>query len=158
MTMIEFVGFKPADILDVGRARPQLSAPPSSWTPTTDVYELGDELVIEIELPGSQNDKIKTNVIKDEATIKTEQVFHIMVEGRRDPLPNVMERFHNERWQGNFARLFRVPVAYDDKKISVVYDDGLLRITVAKKPDPSFQLTTILDQIPKTPAGKLEKL
>jgi HSP20 family molecular chaperone IbpA len=70
----------------------------------------------------------------------------------------VTERFHNERWQGGFARLFRVPIAYDESKVSAAYNDGLLRIAVAKKPDKSLQLTTILEQLPKSIARKSGKV
>lgn len=156
--MVEFEGFNPDAILDVGRARPQLSLDPDSWMPTADVYELGDELVIEIELPGSQNDTITTRVVGDEATVESQQVFHVVVEGRRDPVRDVTERFHNERWQGGFARLFRVPIAYDESKVSAAYNDGLLRIAVAKKPDKSLQLTTILEQLPESIARKSGKV
>lgn len=149
MKMIELAGFKPNAILDVGRARPQISVAPDSWIPTADVYEVGDELVIEIELSGCQNETITTKVVRDEATTRDERVFYITVEGRRDPLPNVTERFHNERWQGNFARLFRVPVTYDDEKVTAAYNDGLVRITIAKRPDESFHVTSILEQLPK---------
>jgi HSP20 family protein len=149
MKMIELAGFKPNAILDVGRARPQISVAPDSWIPTADVCEVGDELVIEIELSGCQNETITTKVVRDEATTRDERVFYIAVEGRRDPLPNVTERFHNERWQGNFARLFRVPVTYDDEKVTAAYNDGLVRITIAKRPDESFHVTSILEQLPK---------
>jgi HSP20 family protein len=147
--MIELAGFKPNAILDVGRARPQISVAPDSWIPIADVYEVGDELVIEIELSGCQNETITTKVVKDEETTRDERVFYITVEGRRYPVPNVTERFHNERWQGNFARLFRVPVTYDDQKVTAAYNDGLVRITIAKRPDKSFHVTSILEQLPK---------
>ncbi len=156
--MVEFAGVTPDAILDVGRARPQLSVAPDSWIPIADVYELGDELVIEIELPGSQNDTITTNVVTDEATIESQQAFHIVVEGHREPVRDATERFHNERWQGGFARLFRVPVAYDESKVKADYNDGLLRIAVAKKPDQSLQLTPILEQLPKNVARKPGKV
>jgi HSP20 family molecular chaperone IbpA len=90
-----------------------------------------------------------TKVVKDEATTRDERVFYITVEGRRYPVPNVTERFHNERWQGNFARLFRVPVTYDDEKVTAAYNDGLVRITIAKRPDEPFHVTSILEQLPK---------
>ena len=122
--MIEVAGLKPNAILDVGRARPRLSAAPGSWIPTADVYELDDDLVIEIELSGCESETITTKVVKDEETARHEQVFYIAVEGRRDPVPNVTERFHNERWQGNFGRLFRVPIVYDDENVAAAYRDG----------------------------------
>jgi HSP20 family molecular chaperone IbpA len=154
MRMIDVAGLKPNAILDVGSARPRLSIAPDSWTPTADVYELDDDLVIEIELSGCEGELITTKVVKDEEAARHERVFYIGVEGRRDPVPGVTERFHNERWQGNFARLFRVPVAYDDENINAAYSDGLLRITVARKPDDSFQETTIFKQLRARPAGK----
>jgi HSP20 family protein len=154
MKMIELAGLKSNAILDVGRARPQLSVVPDSWIPIADVYELDDELVIEIELSGCQNETITTKVVKDEATTEHERVFYITVEGRRDPVANVTERFHNERWQGNFARLFRVPVTYDDERVTAAYNDGLLRITMPKRQDESFHVTNILEQVPNRNARK----
>jgi HSP20 family protein len=144
--MIELSGFKPNAILDVGRARPQISAAPDSWIPTADVYEVDDELVIEIELSGCQNETITTKVVKDEATMRDWQVFFVMVEGQRDPIAHATERFHNERWQGKFARIFRVPTTYDEERVLAGYNDGLLRINIPKKPDDSLQVTNILEQ------------
>jgi HSP20 family molecular chaperone IbpA len=149
MKMIESTGHTPDGILDVGRARPQLSVAPNSWSPIADVYEVGDELVIEVELSGCQNETITTKVVRDQAGSRGEGVFYISVEGRRDPVPNATERFHNERWQGNFARLFRVPSTYDDQNVTAAYSDGLLRIAVAKGRGESFQEKTILDHLPK---------
>jgi len=152
--MIDTAGLNPHLILDVGRARPRLSTAPDSWIPTADVYEVGDELVIEIELSGCQNQTLTTKVVRDEEVARDEGVFYISVEGRREPLASATERFHNERWQGNFARLFRVPIAYDDENVDAAYSDGLLRITVARKPDESFQEVNILEMIPRNPAEK----
>lgn len=45
--------------------------------------------------------------------------------------------------------LFRVPTTYDDGKVTAAYNDGLLRITIGKRPDESFHATSVLEQVPK---------
>ena len=93
------------------RADPTVGCPPLTFN------ELGDELVIEIELPGSQNDMITTRgVVGDEATVESQQVFHVVVEGRRDPVRGRDGALPQRAMAGGFARLFRVPIAYDESK------------------------------------------
>jgi HSP20 family protein len=149
MKMTELAGFQPNAILDVGRSRPQISVAPESWIPTADAYAVDDVLVIEMELSGCEDQTITTKVVKDETTMQDEQVFFVTVEGQRDPTAHATERFHNERWQGKFARIFRVPTTYDDDQVDARYNDGLLRITIAQKPNYSFQVTNIFEQLPK---------
>jgi HSP20 family protein len=146
--MINFQGVSPKTVVDLGVARPTIALKPSAWRPIADVYESKDHLVIEIELAGCKGDTVTAKVVQDQipGLVQLDAVFYVVVEGQRAIVPNVSRRFHNERWQGDFARLFRIPAGYDADKAESAYDDGLLRVTIPKKPAQFPQISTILSQ------------
>jgi HSP20 family molecular chaperone IbpA len=160
--MITFSGITPKTIVDIGSARSTVALKPRSWTPVADVYEMEDQLVIEVELPGSRNDTFATKITHDRVAVPHSEhaTTYVIVEGRRDIVPNTSRRFHNERWQGDFARLFVIPPEYDASRADLAYDDGLLRIRIPKRPS-SAVTTTILDhnqiQNNKKPVSKLKR-
>ena len=135
--MITFQGLTPNALVDVASAQaPTIAVKPGAWTPVADAYELDDQCVIEIELPGCQSSNITVKVVNDEISV-VGKAFYVVVEGRREIVPNATWRFHNERWQGDFGRIFRVPDSYDPATAGSSYIDGLLRIYIPKKPSKS---------------------
>ena len=96
-----------------------------SWSPTCDVYERPDSLVMSIELPGLSRDQIDVRVDGDELVVEGERR---MGRERND------EHYHRvEREFGKFSRRFRLPSTADRGQIEATYRDGLLEVVIANR-------------------------
>ena len=91
--------------------------------PTVNVWESGDELYAEAEVPGLKSDDIEISVIGNELTIK----------GRRGAgNPEGASYHRRERGVGEFTRLLRLPVEVDSDKVQAALRDGVLTLTLPK--------------------------
>jgi HSP20 family protein len=97
---------------------------PSSWLPALDVWETEDELVLALDLPGIEEDKV--NVEVDDGVLT--------VSGQRDRTVEVKDehfaRF--ERRYGTFSRSVTLPQGIDEGKIAAEFTNGVLQIHVPK--------------------------
>ena len=95
-----------------------------AWRPSMDVSETGHAIVVNVDLPGLSREEIKVNVDKDVLTIHGE---------KRHESGKEEKRFHRmERTCGSFKRSFTLPSGVDTGKISAVYTDGVLTLTLPK--------------------------
>ncbi len=96
--------------------------PPTIEPPVT-VYEVDDHVVVEIEMPGVEKDKIEVTLERDELTVA----------GWRKPEEDAnVEILHQERPYGCFRRTFVLSESLDSSKINAVYENGVLKLTLAK--------------------------
>src|SRR5215472_14294803 len=101
---------------------PQSNRP---WSPSVDIYETENELVLKADLPDVGQDKIDVRVENQTLTIAGERKFekHDNVKG-----------FHRiERNYGSFVRSFAVPNTFDTDQISANFKNGVLSVTLPKK-------------------------
>ena len=94
------------------------------WAPAVDVYETGDSLVIEAELPGIDPADIDVRV--EDGVLK--------LRGERKREREVTEEnYHRiERAYGIFQRSVRLPRYARADNVKAAYDSGVLKITVPK--------------------------
>lgn len=98
-----------------------------AWTPVADVYETADRLVFSLELPGLTQSDIDLRIEAAELVVQGERTME-----REQP----GEQFHRvERAYGKFVRRFPLGAEVDRQRVEAVYRDGVLRITLPKKPD-----------------------
>ena len=99
----------------------------SSWTPSVDIYESENDLVLKAELPGIEDKDIEIKIEDNTLTLK----------GERNLEKEVKEDNHHriERSYGSFFRSFSLPHYIDQDKIKAEHEDGILKITMAKKPE-----------------------
>lgn len=91
--------------------------------PGLNVWEAGDELFAEAELPGFNFDDVEVSVVGNELTLK----------GRRTPAEHENTTFHRrERSAGEFTRVVRLPVDIDANKVHGTLRDGVLLVTLPK--------------------------
>jgi HSP20 family protein len=91
-----------------------------TWSPLADVYHTDETVVICLELPGLEPERIDLRVEGDELVVSGERE----IERERDG-----ERFHRvERSYGKFSRRFHLPSSVDRDHVDAVYRDGLLRV------------------------------
>jgi HSP20 family protein len=94
-------------------------------TPPVDIYECADELVLEADLPGMNLEDLDIRVEDNTLTIQ----------GERKQRQDVPEgSYHRaERCYGVFTRSFSLPNTIDAGKIQAGYNNGVLRLTMAKR-------------------------
>ncbi len=94
------------------------------WTPSVDVSETKDNVVVKAELPGLETKDIDVSMSGDVLTIKGEKK---KAEEKKD------EHYHCcERYSGSFQRSFRLPVGVQGDKVRATFKDGVLTITLPK--------------------------
>jgi HSP20 family protein len=103
-----------------GREFQQLAA----WSPQTEVFERGDELVVRADLPGLTKDDIKVDIEDDQIIIQGE---------RRDEREENREGFYqSERSYGSFYRSIPLPQGIDANQANATFNNGVLEITLPK--------------------------
>lgn len=96
-------------------------------SPSMDIKETDKEIVIETELPGLDEANISLTVQNGVLTVQGEKKLDYD-EGK--------ENYHvMERRYGSFQRSLRLPDTVDDTKIDAHFDNGVLKVTLPKRPE-----------------------
>jgi HSP20 family protein len=98
-----------------------------AWAPAVDIYETPEAVEMTFDIPGVNQKDIKVNIENNLLTVSGERKFEH--EDRR-------ESYHRiERNYGAFQRSFTVPSTIDPNKINAEFENGLLRLTLGKRPE-----------------------
>jgi HSP20 family protein len=101
---------------------PGTSLAPPSWTPLADGYETPEAFILQLELPGVDQEDVEIHVDGD----------ILAVRGQRR-MQGQVDSFHRmERSYGPFARTFKLNQEVDPDGVSAQFKDGLLRLEVPK--------------------------
>jgi HSP20 family protein len=96
------------------------------WSPSMDISETKDSLVVALEVPGMDQKDIRISLQENLLTITGE---------KKQEKEEKDERYHRvERSYGAFTRGVRLPVAVDGSKVSATFKNGLLTVTLPKTP------------------------
>ena len=96
-----------------------------AWTPTVDIYENKDQIVIEAELPGMRREDFEITVENNVLTLRGERRFEKKEE---------TDNYHRvERAYGTFARSFTLPQTVSSEGATAEYKNGVLRVVLAKR-------------------------
>jgi HSP20 family protein len=91
--------------------------------PAVNVWDKGEELMVEMEVPGVKNEQIDVSVTGDELTIKAQR-------------PDVSEEgvtYHRrERPTGDFTRVLSLPCAVDANRVEAELAEGVLTLRLPK--------------------------
>lgn len=99
------------------------TAPRAATFPALNVWEDGDALYAEAELPGVKQDDLEVYAVGNELTIK----------GSRKPREGESLSFHRrERGTGEFTRVITLPVDIAAEKVAAGLKDGVLTVTLPK--------------------------
>jgi len=104
------------------------AAAPQTWAtvrafPAVNVWEDGDQLFAEAELPGVKNEDVDVSVVGNELTIH----------GRRPEATGETASFHRrERGAGDFSRTLRLPYEVDAAGVEATLRDGVLLVKLPK--------------------------
>jgi HSP20 family protein len=96
-----------------------------SWGgPALNVYEEGDQLTVEAQLPGLKSDDLDINVEQGVLTISGQTATQ---EERKER--NYLVREHRT---GRFSRSLRLPATYNSDGCTANFEHGVLRLTFPK--------------------------
>ncbi len=95
----------------------------TGWSPALDLYQNSENVVTIVELPGLRREDIEISLHDGTLTISGERKRETS-DGER------AER--TERYIGKFRRSITLPTHVDANKVSAVYRDGILTVTLPK--------------------------
>ena len=103
--------------------------------PRIDMSETENELVVKAELPGVDPKDVDIRVEGNMLTIRGE---------KRQEKDERHKDFHRvERQYGGFQRTIHLPSSVDSNKVDASYKDGVLSITIGKRPDAKAKKITV---------------
>ena len=107
--------------------RPAADVQAGAWSPAVDIFETGSDIVVKAELPEVDKKDIKISIENNT----------LFLQGERRIEKEVKEEdYHRiERFYGTFSRSFTLPVTVDQEKVQADYKDGILKISLPKKPE-----------------------
>lgn len=97
------------------------------WVPSIDVSETEDEIIVKADIPGVKPEDIEINLVDNVLTIKGEK--------KREKEEKKENFYRVERYYGTFMRSIQIPSEVDVEKIKAQYKDGVLKVTLPKKPE-----------------------
>lgn len=113
----------------------QQGCPGGLRQPLANVLETAEAFVIEVELPGVRQEDVAVELTGTKLVVAGETRLEKDAQGGEY---HVMERCH-----GPFGRRFVLPRGVDGERVSAVFAQGLLTITVPKKKRDSNRTITI---------------
>jgi HSP20 family protein len=125
-----------------------------AWTPSVDIFENKDEIVLEAELPGMNRGDFELTIENNVLTLRGERRFE-----KSDEADN----YHRvERSYGSFTRSFTLPQTVSAENASAEYKNGVLRVVLHKREEVKARRIEIAGeaadpQTPKTIEAKPEQ-
>jgi len=97
----------------------------SNFTPPVDIYEDPHNITLKLEVPGIDEKDIDVSIENNTLTVQGER--KIEKEEKEENFRRV------ERQYGSFTRSFTLPISVDAGQVSADYNQGVLKIKLAKK-------------------------
>jgi len=110
-----------------GFALPRLATEEPQCTVAVDILEDKDNVILKAEIPGVNPKDVELQVHDNVLTISGEKKLEH--EDKKDNYVRI------ERLYGKFTRSFTLPPYVDAQKIEATYKDGVLTVTLPKKPE-----------------------
>src|SRR5215472_6931127 len=106
-----------------------------NFVPAVDVYEDAQKVSLKLEVPGIRPEDLDIRVEGRTLTVRGERKFES---------EEKEENFHRiERRYGSFVRSFTLPATVDTDSIDAQTADGILTISLAKKPEAKPKQITV---------------
>jgi HSP20 family protein len=108
---------------DFGRGSDELTT--SGFVPPADIYEDEHSITLKLEVPGIDEKDLDIRLENNTLTVRGERKFE---------KEEKEENFHRiERRYGSFSRSFTLPNTVESENVKANYENGILRITLAKR-------------------------
>src|ERR1700726_3161219 len=99
----------------------------TTFAPPVDIYEDEHNIILKLEVPGIDEKDIDVRIDNNTLTVHGER--KIEKEEKEENFRRV------ERQYGSFTRSFTLPSSVDPQQVSADYNQGVLKIKLAKKAD-----------------------
>lgn len=96
----------------------------NDFSPQTEIFERGDELVVHADMPGMSKNDINVDIEDDQIIIRGER--------RNEREHNDEGVYHTERSYGSFYRAIPLPKGIDAEQAKADFSNGVLEITMPK--------------------------
>lgn len=107
----------------LGSLRRRELGAPRAWLPPVDIYDEGDELVVEMDLPGLKKEDIEIHMDGDTLTVRGE---------RKRPDEERRRYARSERVFGPFERSFSINIPIKVEEVKASYENGVLTLRLPK--------------------------
>ncbi|MBI2820811.1 MAG: Hsp20/alpha crystallin family protein [Acidobacteria bacterium] len=97
----------------------------SGWSPSVDIYETDNDIVIKAELPEVDRKDLDVRIENNTLSIHGERKFDHEVKQEN--------YLRMERSYGAFFRAFTLPNGLDTENVDATFKDGVLKLTLRKK-------------------------
>jgi len=104
-------------------------------SPSVDIFEDGDDIVVKSELPGMTKDDIEVNITGNTITISGDKRSEEKVEKRN--------YYRLERSYGSFSRSFELPVEIKPEKAKATFKNGVLEVRLPKSEEAKKRVKKI---------------
>lgn len=94
----------------------------TTWTPSVDVFDRDNHLVVRVDLPGTKKEEVKVEVARGWLTISGER--------RRETEEKKESFYRREREYGTFYRAFPLPEEAKAEEVKASFENGVLEVTV----------------------------
>lgn len=102
------------------------SASRTTWTPSANVRESQDAVLLELELPGITPEQVDISIDNDMLTVSGEK------QAERRESEEEGRYYLVERSYGSFSRSFSLPQGIDADQVEASFDNGLLTIRIPR--------------------------
>lgn len=111
---------------EIDRLFDRFSATPETfkWSPSIDVYEDNNHLVVKAELPGMKSKDVDITVTNNRVTIKGEK--------RKDEEVKGENYYRKEAIYGTFQRTIPLPYKIKEEDVDATFKNGILEIRMPK--------------------------
>jgi HSP20 family protein len=117
-----------------------------AWAPSVDIYENKDQIVLEAELPGMNQEDFDLSIENNVITLRGERKFEKTEE---------TDNYHRvERSYGAFTRSFTLPQTVSAEGATAEYNNGVLRVTLPKREETKARRI----QVSGTGSGSSQKV
>ena len=104
---------------------PEEALTTTTFAPPVDIYEDEHNITLKMEVPGIDEKDIDVHIENITLTVRGERKFE--KEEKEENFRRI------ERQYGSFTRVFTLPSSVDPAQVSANYDNGVLKIKLAKK-------------------------
>lgn len=104
-------------------------------TPTVDLYEEKDDIVVKVELPGLEKDNIEVDLTDNRLTIKGEK--------KKEEEVKKENYYRSERSYGSFIRTLELPRDVQADKIKAAFKNGVLEVRLPKTEEAKKKETKV---------------
>jgi HSP20 family protein len=107
----------------------------TEMTPSMDIFEDKDDIVVKAEIPGMAKDDVNVNVTDNTLTISGEKKKEEKVEKK--------DYYRLERSFGSFSRSFHLPAEVQTDKAKATFKDGVLEVRMPKTEEAKKKETKV---------------